>query len=66
VSGEEYTTRRFTLCVTHQISLSDYKTEIGRECSAYGGRRGAFGVLVGKPEKRRPLGKPRLEKMIIL
>jgi hypothetical protein len=24
-----------------------------------GERRGAYGVLVGKPEERRPLGRPR-------
>ena len=28
-------------------------------CSMYGGRRDVHRVLVGKPEGRRPLGKPR-------
>ena len=32
---------------------------MGRTCSTYGGRRGAYRVLVGKREGRRPLGKPR-------
>ena len=27
-------------------------------CSMYGGR-GVYGVLVGKPEGKRPLGRPR-------
>jgi hypothetical protein len=27
---------------------------------AYGDRRGVFRVLVGKPEGKRPLGRPRL------
>jgi hypothetical protein len=27
--------------------------------STYGERRGAYSVLVGKPEGRRPLGRPR-------
>jgi hypothetical protein len=27
-----------------------------------GERRGAYGVLVGKPEKRRPLGRPRCRR----
>ena len=32
---------------------------IGRECSMYGKRRGVCRVLVGKPEGKRPLGRPR-------
>jgi len=28
-------------------------------CSAYGEGRGVYRVLVGKPEGRRPLGRPR-------
>ena len=32
---------------------------MGRVCSTYGERRGEYRVLVGKPEGRRPLGKPR-------
>ena len=28
-------------------------------CSAYGEKRGVYGVLVGKPEGKRPLGRPR-------
>jgi hypothetical protein len=35
------------------------KTEMGRTCGTYGGRRGAYGALVGKPEGRRPPGRPR-------
>jgi hypothetical protein len=31
--------------------------EMGGACSTYGG--GVYRVLVGKPEGRRPLGKPR-------
>ena len=33
---------------------------MGRECSAYGERRGVYRVLVGKPEGKRPLGRSRL------
>ena len=29
-------------------------------CGAYGGGRGVHAVLVGKPEGKRPLGRPRL------
>jgi len=32
---------------------------MGGACSAYGGRRGVYRVLVGKTEGRRPLGRPR-------
>jgi len=32
---------------------------MGRACSAYGERRGVYRVSVGKPEEKRPLGRPR-------
>ena len=32
---------------------------MGRACSAYGVGRGVYRVLVGKPEGKRPLGRPR-------
>jgi hypothetical protein len=33
---------------------------MGRTCGTYGGgRRGAYRALVGEPEGRRPLGRPR-------
>ena len=36
------------------------KNEMGVSCRAYGGeRRGVYRVLVGKPEGKRPLGRPR-------
>ena len=31
---------------------------MGGACSAYGERRGVFTVLVGKPERKRPLSRP--------
>ena len=33
---------------------------MGGSCSAYDERRGVYRVLVGKPEGRRPLWRPRL------
>jgi len=33
--------------------------EMGGRIGAYGGRRGAYRVLVGRREGRRPLGRPR-------
>jgi hypothetical protein len=35
------------------------KTEMGWACSTYGNSRGAYRILVQKPEERRPLGRPR-------
>jgi hypothetical protein len=32
---------------------------MGRTCSKYGERRGIHRVLLGKPEVKRPLGRPR-------
>jgi hypothetical protein len=32
---------------------------MGRECSADGEERGLYRVLVGKPQGKRPLGRPR-------
>jgi hypothetical protein len=33
--------------------------EMGRACSTNGGKRNAYRILVGKPEGKRPLGRPR-------
>jgi hypothetical protein len=35
------------------------KNEMGGECSADAERRGVYRVLVGKPEGKKPLGRPR-------
>jgi hypothetical protein len=32
---------------------------MGGACNAYGERRGVYRVLGGKPEGKRPLGRPR-------
>jgi hypothetical protein len=32
---------------------------MGGACSTYGERRGAYVVLVGNPEVKRPFGRPR-------
>jgi hypothetical protein len=36
------------------------KNEMGGACSAYGLSRGVYRGLVGKPEEKRPLERPRL------
>jgi hypothetical protein len=33
---------------------------MGGACSMYGEGTGAYKILVGRPEGRRPLGRPRL------
>jgi hypothetical protein len=33
--------------------------EMGRACRTNGERRNAYRILLGKPEGRRPLGRPR-------
>jgi hypothetical protein len=39
---------------------------MGKTCSKYGKSRGAHMVLVGKPEGKRPLGKPGVDGRIWL
>ena len=44
------------VCLINKIE----KNEMGWTCGAYGGEeRGVYRVLVGKPERKRPLGRPR-------
>jgi hypothetical protein len=46
-------------CTPRPILWSDkIENEIGGVCSAYGEGRGVYRVLVGKPEGKRPLGRP--------
>jgi hypothetical protein len=35
------------------------KNEMGGACDTYGERRGVYRILEGKPEGKRPLGRPR-------
>jgi hypothetical protein len=52
--------RSLMICTAHQYCSGDkIENEMGGECSTYGERRGVYRVLVGKPDGRRPLGKPR-------
>jgi hypothetical protein len=32
---------------------------VGRICGTHGGGRGVYRVLVGRPEGKRPMGRPR-------
>jgi hypothetical protein len=42
------------------------KDEMGRACSINGAKRNAYRILVGKPEGKRPLGRPRCRSVTIL
>jgi hypothetical protein len=33
--------------------------EMGRACSTHGEKRNAYRILVGNPDGKRPLGRPR-------
>jgi hypothetical protein len=46
------------VCTPYQSRAGD-KIEMGGACSTYGVGRGVYRVLVGKPEGKRPLGRPR-------
>jgi hypothetical protein len=39
---------------------------MGGACSMKGGKDEAYGLLVGKPKRNRPLGRPRCKGWIIL
>jgi hypothetical protein len=41
------------------VRLKKEKNAMSGVCSTYGERRGVSRVLVGKPEGKRPLGRPR-------
>ena len=42
-----------------RIIILRWSKEMGGTCSAYGERRGVYRDLVGKPEGKGPLGRPR-------
>jgi hypothetical protein len=49
------------ICTAHQYYSGNQikKNEMGWVCSTYVEMRGVCRVLVGKPEGKRPLGRPR-------
>jgi len=40
------------------VHLVDFIIEMGWACDAYGLREGVYGVLMGNPNGKRPLGRP--------
>jgi hypothetical protein len=53
--------RRLMTCTPHPLLCGDKteKNEMGGACSSDGEGRYVYRVLVGKPEGKRPLGRPR-------
>jgi hypothetical protein len=47
------------VCVCVCVCVCVKKDEMGRACSTNGEKRSAYRILVGKPEGKRPLGRPR-------
>jgi hypothetical protein len=43
----------------HNLNVEVKENEMGMACSKTGAQRNAFRILVGKPELKRPLGRPR-------
>jgi hypothetical protein len=52
--------RSFITCTPHQTQNDQVKEyKMGRACSTNGEKRNSYRILVGKPEGKRPLGRPR-------
>jgi hypothetical protein len=60
--------RSFVICILTQYCAGDQieKKEMDGACSPDGEEKCLCRVLVGKPEGKRPLGRPRLRWKIIL
>ena len=53
----QFIARRFMLCIDHSDQIE--KSVMGAACSTYGGRRSVYRVVVGTPDGKRQLGRPR-------
>jgi hypothetical protein len=65
VIGENYIMRSLAICTVHPI-LRGYENEKnamggGEHVARMGEGRWVYRVLLGKPERKRPLGRPRLK-----
>jgi hypothetical protein len=49
----------FVIIIIIIIIIIIEKNEMGGACSTMGEKRGAYRIVVGRPEARRPLGRPR-------
>ncbi|PNF32228.1 hypothetical protein B7P43_G17836, partial [Cryptotermes secundus] len=50
---------RITITNISDINGGTKEGEVGRACSMNGEKRNAYRILVGKPEGKRPQGRPR-------
>jgi len=60
-SGENYIMRSLKICTAHQIIFRVIKSRRIRwagHVARMKERRGVYRVLVGKPEEKRPIGRP--------
>jgi hypothetical protein len=58
--GENCIMRSFITCTLLQVQSDQVREdEMCRACSTNGEKRNAHRILVGKPEAKRPLGRPR-------
>jgi hypothetical protein len=51
--------RSFITCTLPEVEFKVKENQMSRVRSAHGERRNAYTNLVGKPEGKRPLGRPR-------
>jgi len=53
--------RSLMICIPLQYCSGDQieKNEMSGACSTYGGRSGVYRILMGKPEGKKPLGRPK-------
>jgi hypothetical protein len=54
-----YRIKSSVMISTFYFIFLESQNEMGGACSAYGEGRSVYRVLVGKPEGKRPLGRPR-------
>jgi hypothetical protein len=59
-SGENYTLRSLMISTPHPQWFVSRRTRWTGHVARQGERRSVYRVLVGKPEGKRPLGRPRL------
>jgi len=60
-SGDNYIMRGLIICTRHPILIGwSNREEWGGRSRGEGERRGVYTILVGKPEGKRPPGRPRL------
>jgi hypothetical protein len=53
--------KNFIIYTVHQgqVEWSSQKVEVGRACSTKGEKWNEYMLLVGEPEEKRPVGRPR-------